>query len=104
MPTWDILRTYGSDYKCIFVGDASMSPYELAYPGGANEHWNPEAGQVWLARACEQWPDHLWINPTAERYWPHTQSLTMIGEIFGPGRMVPMTLRGIEAGMKELGR
>ena len=51
VPTWDILRTYGSDYKCIFVGDASMSPYEVAYPGGANEHWNPEAGQVWLARA-----------------------------------------------------
>ncbi len=104
MPTWDVLRTYGSDYKCIFVGDASMSPYEIAYPGGANEHSNPEAGHVWLTRAVEQWPDHLWINPMAERYWPHTQSVAMIQEIFGADRMVPMTLKGIEQGMKELGR
>lgn len=103
-PTWEILRTYGSDYKCIFVGDASMSPYEVAYPGGANEHHNPESGSVWLTRAVEQWPEHLWINPMEERYWPYTQSLAMIQEIFGADRMVPMTLKGIEQGMKELGR
>ena len=104
IPTWEVLRTYGSDYKCIFVGDASMSPYEIAFPGGANEHWNAEAGQVWLTRVTEHWPNHLWLNPMAERYWPHTQSVGMIQQIFGPDRMVPMTLKGIEAGMKALGR
>ena len=103
-PTWDVLRTYGPDYKCIFVGDASMSPYEIAFPGGANEHWNEEAGQTWLTRAHEQWPNHLWINPLDERYWPYTQSIQMIQEIFGADRMVPMTLSGIETGMKLLGR
>ncbi len=103
IPTEEVLRTYGSDYKCIFVGDASMSPYEIAFAGGANEHWNPEAGQVWLSRAREQWPDNLWINPILERSWPYTQSIAMIREIF-ENRMVPMTLAGIEAGMKELGR
>ena len=100
-PSWEVLRTYGSDYKCIFIGDASMSPYEVAYPGGANEHWNPEAGQVWLERAREQWPAHLWINPVPEKYWGYTQSITMIREIFEE-RMVPMTLQGLEAGMREL--
>ncbi|MCB5198125.1 VWA domain-containing protein [Loktanella sp. TSTF-M6] len=100
--TWDVLRKYGSDYKCIFVGDASMSPYEVAMPGGANEHWNKEAGSVWLARARDQWPAHLWINPMDQRYWPHTQSLHMIQEIFGADRMVPMTLEGISRGMRLL--
>ncbi len=103
-PTWDVLRTYGPDYKCIFVGDASMSPYEVAFPGGANEHWNEEAGHTWLARARDQWPNHLWINPLDERYWPYTQSIQMIQEIFGADRMVPMTLAGIDAGMRQLGR
>ncbi|SFS08596.1 vWA domain-containing protein [Yoonia litorea] len=103
-PTWDVLRTFGSDYKCIFVGDASMSPYEIAFAGGANEHWNEEAGQVWLERARDQWPDNLWINPLQERYWPYTQSISMIQDIFGPDRMVPMTLSGIDAGMRVLGR
>ncbi|WP_107495840.1 VWA domain-containing protein [Thalassobius sp. I31.1] len=103
MPTHDILRTYGSDYKCIFVGDASMSPYEVAYRGGANEHWNDEPGQVWLERAREQWPSHMWINPIPETHWRYTQSIRMIQEIF-EDRMVPMTLKGIERGMKELSR
>jgi uncharacterized protein with von Willebrand factor type A (vWA) domain len=101
--TQEVLNTYGADYKCIFVGDASMSPYEIAYPGGANEHWNPESGQVWLDRARTQWPEHLWINPVPEKYWDYTQSIGMIREIF-ENRMVPMTLEGIERGMKELGR
>jgi uncharacterized protein len=101
--TWDVLNTYGSDYKCIFVGDASMSPYEIAVPGGANEYWNQEAGQVWLNRAREKWPSHLWLNPVQERYWDYTQSIGMIRQIF-EDRMVPMTLQGIERGMKELGR
>ena len=102
-PTDEVLRTYGPDYKCIFVGDASMSPYEIAYPGGANEHWNAEAGQVWLQRARTQWPNHLWINPVPEKYWGYTQSIQMISQIF-EDQMVPMTLAGIETGMRNLGR
>ena len=102
--THEILRTYGGDYKCIFVGDASMSPYEIAYPGGANEHWNAEAGQVWLERARDQWGAHLWINPVPERYWGYTQSIRMIQDIFGADRMVPMTLEGLAAGMRSLTR
>ena len=101
IPTWDVLHTYGSDYKCIFVGDASMSPYEVLYPGGANEHMNPEAGEVWLRRACAQWPDHLWINPVPEQHWGYTQSIGLIGQIF-ENRMVPMTLDGIDRGMRLL--
>ncbi|MBF9060848.1 VWA domain-containing protein [Rhodobacterales bacterium HKCCSP123] len=103
VPTHEVMNTYGSDYKCIFVGDASMSPYEIAFAGGANEHWNEEAGQVWLERARAQWPDHLWINPVKERLWGYTQSIGMIRDIF-EGRMVPMTLEGLERGMRELGR
>jgi len=102
-PTWDVLRTYGPDYKCIFVGDASMSPYEIAMPGGANEHWNQEAGYVWLERARDQWPNHVWINPVRQSHWPYTQSISMIQEVFGEDRMVPMTLSGIEQGMKVMG-
>ena len=102
IPTWDVLRTYGSDYKCIFVGDASMSPYEVAYVGGANEHWNTESGQTWLDRARDQWPNHIWLNPLDERYWKFTQSVQMIDGIFGNRRMVPMTLDGITRGMKLL--
>lgn len=100
-PTWEVLNTYGPDYKCIFVGDASMSPYEIAYPGGANEHWNEEPGQLWLTRAREQWPANLWINPVPERHWGYTQSIAMISEIFD-GRMVPMTLEGLDQGMRTL--
>ncbi|NOX39648.1 MAG: VWA domain-containing protein [Alphaproteobacteria bacterium] len=102
-PTWDILHKYGADYKCIFVGDASMSPYEIAYPGGANEHWNAEAGQVWLDRALNTWKNNIWINPLAEKHWKYTHSIQMIREIFG-SRMFPMTLKGIELGMKDLVR
>ena len=102
-PTHEVLRTYGPDYKCIFVGDASMSPYEIAYPGGANEHWNEEAGQTWLQRARAQWPDHLWINPVPEKYWDYTHSIGMIREIF-EDRIVPMTLAGLEEGMRDLTR
>ncbi|MEP4035648.1 VWA domain-containing protein [Pseudophaeobacter sp.] len=103
LPTHEVLRTYGPDYKCIFVGDASMSPYEIAYPGGANEHWNQEAGQVWLQRARDQWQSHLWINPVPQKHWDYTHSIGMVREIF-EDRMVPMTLDGLESGMKELTR
>ena len=104
LDTMEVLRTYGPDYKCIFVGDASMSPYEVAHPGGANEHWNAEAGSVWLSRAREQWNSNLWINPIPEKYWPYTQSIKMVQEIFGAEAMVPMTLEGLSRGMKTLPR
>jgi len=102
-PTRDVLCTYGSDYKCIFVGDAAMSPYEIDYKGGANEHWNDEPGRVWLSRAISRWPDTIWINPVQEQYWQYSQSTRMIRGIFAD-HMYPMTLKGIEAGMKALGR
>ncbi|SFI89236.1 vWA domain-containing protein [Celeribacter neptunius] len=103
IPTHEVMNTYGKDYKVIFVGDASMSPYEIAIPGGASEHWNEEAGQVWLARARANWPEHLWLNPVPESHWTYTQSIAMIREIF-EDRMVPMTLEGLERGMKILGK
>ncbi|MFT6223895.1 MAG: hypothetical protein ACJA1F_001741 [Paracoccaceae bacterium] len=103
IPTAEVLRTYGKDYKCIFVGDASMSPYEVLYPGGANEHSNAEAGSVWLQRARAQWPDSVWINPLPEPHWRYTQSIDLIRQIF-EDRMVPMTLDGISRGIRELGR
>ncbi|MEM9048428.1 MAG: VWA domain-containing protein [Pseudomonadota bacterium] len=102
-PTWDVLRTYPGDYKCIFVGDASMSPYEIAYPGGAVEHWNEEPGAAWLARARATWSNAVWINPVAEAHWGYTHSIKMIREIF-EDRMYPMTLVGLDAAMKALGR
>ena len=101
-PTDQVMRTYGPDYKCIFVGDAAMSPYEILHPGGAIEHWNAETGKVWLERACAQWPHHLWINPTPEAYWSQTQSTRLIKEIVQA--MVPMTLDGIGRGVRMLGR
>ncbi len=99
-PTAEVLRSYGADYKCIFVGDASMSPYEILQPGGASEHWNPEAGQVWLQRACAQWPHHLWINPVQQAHWGYTQSIGLVKSIVQT--MVPMTLDGLSRGIREL--
>ena len=101
IPTEDLFRTYGADYKCIFVGDASMSPYEIAYAGGANEHWNAISGEAWLRRAQDHWPNSVWLNPVPEKYWPYTQSIGMIQRIF-ENRMAPMTLDGISDGMKLL--
>lgn len=101
-PTWEVLHRYGPDYKCIFVGDASMSPYEISHVGGANEHWNAEAGSVWLDRARSQWPGHVWLNPVPERHWGYTQSIAMIKAAF-EGRMFPLTLEGITRAMKVLG-
>lgn len=101
--TWDVIHTYGSDYRCIFVGDASMSPYEISHPGGANEHWNEEPGQVWLKRAREQWPHNLWINPVPREHWERSPSIAMVREVF-ENQMVPMTLEGLDQGMRVLVR
>jgi len=102
-PTWDVLNRYGPAWKCIFVGDASMSPYEVAVPGGANEHWNEESGDTWLRRSVAQWPDTLWINPVQEKHWGYTPSIQLVREAIGPERMVPLTLDGLTRGMKLLG-
>ena len=101
-PTWDVLNRYGRDYKAIIVGDASMSPYEIAVPGGANEHWNPESGETWLRRLGETWPDHVWLNPVPQGQWGHTPSIRMISEIV-QGRMQPLTLDGLTRAMRLLG-
>lgn len=103
-PTWDILHKYPSDYRVVFIGDASMSPYEVAMKGGSVEHWNEEAGAVWLQRFVDIYPHIIWINPVSEKYWKHSQSTHMIQEIIGADRMFPMTLTGIENAMKELAR
>ncbi len=101
LSTWDVLHTYGPDYKVIFVGDAAMSPYEIVYPGGSVEHWNEESGEVWLKRVLDTWQNAIWLNPVAERVWRYTQSTQMILQLFG-GRMFPMTLAGLDSGLKEL--
>ncbi|TDR93262.1 vWA domain-containing protein [Enterovirga rhinocerotis] len=103
IPTWDVLRTYPSDYRAVFVGDASMSPYEIAMPGGSVEHWNEEAGQVWIERLTTQFPKSVWLNPTPRTRWNYSQSIGMMGKLFG-GRMFPLTLDGIDAAMRSLTR
>jgi uncharacterized protein with von Willebrand factor type A (vWA) domain len=103
LPTHDLLRKYGHDYKVIFVGDAAMSPYEIAHAGGSVEHWNAEAGIVWLQRVLNQWPNAIWLNPTSQKHWSYTHSIGMIREIFSE-RMYPLTLAGLEQATRELSR
>ncbi len=102
-PTEEVLRTYGADWRVLFVGDAAMSPYEITHPGGANEHWNAESGATWLQRALDAWSHSVWINPLPEPAWAHTRSVGLVAEIFG-GRMFPMTLAGLDAAIKALTR
>ena len=102
-PTAELLRRYPRDWKVVFVGDASMSPYEVTMPGGSVEHWNEEAGAVWLRRVVETWDKVAWINPTPERFWSYTPSIGLIDELI-EHRMHPMTLQGLEAAMRELAR
>ena len=101
--TSDVLHKYGPDYKVIFVGDAAMSPYEIAQPGGSVEHWNAEAGAVWLGRVLAQWPNAVWINPIEQRHWGFTHSIGVISQIFGD-RMFPLTLAGLDAATRQLSR
>lgn len=101
IPTWEILNKYNKDYKLIFVGDAAMSPYEVVAEGGSVEHYNPEAGVIWLERMKEQFPNFIWINPNPEYSWDYFQSTQIIQEIM-EHRMFPMTLNGLQKGMKAL--
>ncbi|RAK58022.1 vWA domain-containing protein [Phenylobacterium deserti] len=102
-PTWDVLHKFPSDYKVIFVGDATMSPYEVTYPGGSVEHWNEEAGAVWLQRVADIYEHMVWLNPVAERHWSYSPSVGIIRQLMGE-RMYPLTLEGLERAMKELAR
>ena len=101
IPTWQVLRTYPADYKLIFVGDASMSPYEIIQPGGAVEHWNAESGELWMRRFLETWPHAVWLNPVPQKHWPYTESIAMMRKLLD-GRMYPLTLGGLDAAITEL--
>jgi uncharacterized protein with von Willebrand factor type A (vWA) domain len=102
-PTWDVLHKYGHDYKVIFVGDAAMSPYEISHPGGSVEHFNEEAGAVWLQRVTHVYPATVWLNPTPERQWEYSASTRLIQELMN-GSMYPLTLEGLDDAMRELTR
>ena len=103
IPTWELIHTYGPEYKVIFVGDSTMSPYEIVYPGGSVEHWNEEAGQVWMQRLLETYSKAVWLNPVPEQYWDYTPSIQIMRELVTQ-RMFPLTLGGLEHGMRELSR
>lgn len=103
MSTWDVLHTYPHDYKVIFIGDATMSPYEITYPGGSVEHWNEEAGAMWLQRVTDIYESAIWLNPVPDKHWEYTPSIEIINQVFSD-RMFPLTLEGIDNAMKELNR
>ena len=101
--TLDLMRTYGADYKLILVGDATMSPYEVIQPGGSVEHWNEEAGRVWIERLTGHFRSAAWLNPAHEEHWAHTQSISMLRELLR-NRMYPLTLTGLDGMTRELSR
>jgi uncharacterized protein with von Willebrand factor type A (vWA) domain len=100
-PLLEILRTYPPDYRVIFVGDASMSPYEIMQPGGSIEHWNEEAGAVWMQRITTRYPRHAWLNPEPERHWDYTASIGITRQLLGE-RMFPLTIDGLDRGIRAL--
>lgn len=102
-PTMDVLHKFGHDYKLIFVGDASMSPYEISHPGGSVEHWNEESGETWLRRMTDIYHSAVWLNPIPEKHWQHSQSIQMTRALM-ENRMFPMTLDGLDRAMRELTR
>ncbi len=101
--TWQVLNTYPADYKVIFVGDATMSPYEIAVAGGSVEHMNPEPGSLWLQRVTTIYKHAVWLNPIPEMHWQWTPSIGLINKLFN-GRMFPLTLDGLDAAMRSLMR
>jgi uncharacterized protein with von Willebrand factor type A (vWA) domain len=101
--TEELLRTYGADYRAIFVGDATMSPYEIAVPGGSVEHWNDEPGSAWIARMTQHWRRSAWLNPVPREDWGYTQSLGMVRTLM-EDRMFPLTPGGIEDMTRVLAR
>ncbi|WP_158806837.1 VWA domain-containing protein, partial [Beijerinckia sp. L45] len=101
--TYDLIHTFGSDYRVVFVGDASMSPYEITAPGGAVDHWNAEPGALWMQRIAATYRRVAWLNPVAEAQWPYTQSIGLMRQIV-EGRMYPLTLGGLDDAMRALSR
>ncbi len=101
--TVDLMHKYGQDYKLIFVGDATMSPYEILQPGGSVEYSNEEAGAVWMRRILDVYPKSVWLNPEPEQLWPYRQSVGILREIMG-GRMYPTTMEGLERAMRTLSK
>jgi uncharacterized protein with von Willebrand factor type A (vWA) domain len=102
-PTFDVLHKFTADYKLIFVGDATMSPYEVLQPGGSVEYNNAEAGAVWLRRLADQFPRHAWLNPEPERLWEYRQSISVIRQVLG-NRMYGLTMAGLEGAMRALSK
>ena len=102
-PTHEVIHRFGPDHKLVIVGDASMSPYEVTHPGGSIEHYNEEAGAVWLKRLTDTYRSAAWINPTPAAYWGHSASTAILRQLMD-GRMFPLTLDGLEAAMRELSR
>jgi uncharacterized protein len=102
-PTWNVMHKYAHDYKIIFVGDASMSPYEIVMPGGSVEHVNEEAGSVWLERITRLYPHVVWLNPVAQKHWSYSESITVIKKAMND-RMFPLTIEGLDGAMRELVR
>ena len=101
LETWQLLHTYPHDYKVIFVGDAAMSPFELTHEGGSVEHWNEEPGLAWLQRITATYPKAVWLNPSAEKYWSYSPSISLVSRTLD-GRMFPLTLDGLDRAMREL--
>ncbi len=101
--TWDLLHKFPHDYRIVFVGDATMSPYEITYPGGSVEHWNEEPGALWLQRVANIYERLIWLNPTPRAHWEHTPSIQIVREIIGD-RMFPLTIQGLDGAMRELSR
>ncbi len=101
--TWDVMHKYPHDYKVIFVGDATMSPYEITYPGGSVEHSNPEPGALWLQRVLSIYKDTIWLNPQPEAVWDYHDSISLTRELLGH-RMFPLTLEGLDRGMRQLSK
>ncbi|MGE0773607.1 MAG: VWA domain-containing protein [Sphingomonadaceae bacterium] len=102
-PTWDVLHKYGHDYKLVIVGDAAMSPYEISHPGGSVEHFNEEAGAVWMQRLTNVYPAAVWLNPVPEKQWGYSQSTKLLDQLMD-GRMYPLTISGLEDAMRTLTR
>ena len=103
IPTWEILNKYAGDYKVVFVGDATMAPYEITHAGGSVEHWNEEAGAIWMSRFMGWYEKIVWINPTPQETWEYSTSVAMTQELV-EGRMFPLTIRGLEEGMNLLSK
>jgi uncharacterized protein with von Willebrand factor type A (vWA) domain len=101
LSTWDLIHTFGKDYKLLLVGDATMSPYEISYPGGSVEHMNQESGEAWMQRLLAQFRHAAWLNPVTEQYWDYTPSLQMMRTLLQQ-RMFPLTLDGVDRAMRSL--